>query len=80
MPNYCDQYIYLNTHEFKNNIARWTRLLEGKVYKAALIKRHEKVVGVYMTDGADELDRVVKAIRARKESPIPLMPSDIKVL
>ena len=72
MADYNGNYVYLNTHEFKNNIAHWTRLLERKAYKAVLVKRHDKVVAVYATTIAEELDKTVQEIRAQKESPKPV--------
>ncbi len=72
MADYNGNYVYLNTHEFKNNIAHWTRLLQRKCYKAVLVKRHDKVVGVYATNIVDELDKIAKAERAQKEGPKPV--------
>lgn len=69
MPDHCGSYIYATTHEFKNDIARWTRLLERGVYKAVLVRRRSEVVGVYATSIADHIDRMAQMERARKEGP-----------
>ncbi len=69
MPDQCGSYIYATTHEFKNDIARWTRLLERGVYKAVLVKRRSKVVAVYASSIAGEIDKMAQIDRARKEGP-----------
>lgn len=69
MADYCGAYVYVTTHEFKGDIARWTRLLQRGVYKTVLVRRRAEVVGVYLTEGARDLDQTVQAIRARTEGP-----------
>ncbi len=68
MPDYNGPYVYLTTHEFKSNIAYWTRMLQNKTYDAILVKRHETPVAVYLTYGVDMFDKKAKEYRTRKES------------
>lgn len=74
MPDYDGEYVFLTTHEFKNNIARWTRLLERGTYKVLFIKRHGTVVAAYLTDGAASMAEKIMKKRARREGLISEIP------
>jgi len=79
MTDCSGDYVYASVHEFKNNISKYTRLMERGIYKAVLVRRHSEVVGVYMTSVAKQLDEVVKAKIARKEGHNPPMPYDSSI-
>ena len=67
MADYEGRFVYLSTHEFKNDISRWLRELERGSLRAVLIKRHERVVAVCFNDGAQLLDDDIRAKRARRQ-------------
>lgn len=74
MADYTNNYIYASVHEFKNNVSKYTSLLERGVYKAVLVRRYTTVVGVYMTNVAAQVDDMAKAELARKEGQHPPLP------
>ena len=76
MPDYDGEYVFLTTHEFKNNIARWTRLLERGTYKVLFVKRHGTVVAAYVTGGARGMADKIMAKRAQREGLISEIPKD----
>lgn len=60
MPEFCGSYVYATTHEFKSDIARWTRMLECGAYRGLFVTRHGVVVAVYMTEGVRGLEDKVR--------------------
>jgi hypothetical protein len=66
MPQFNKDHIIATTHEFKSNLSRYTRLLEEEAYVAVFVTRYERIVGVYMTSGAEEAARPFLG-RAKKE-------------
>jgi hypothetical protein len=66
MPQFNKDHIIATVHEFKSNISRYTRLLERNGYTAVFVTRYERIVGVYMTCGAEEVAQPFLE-RARKE-------------
>jgi hypothetical protein len=57
MAQFYRNHIIASTHEFKNNIARFTRLLQDEDYTALFVKRRDKVVGIYMTTDVEHVER-----------------------
>ncbi len=49
MADYTDSYIYATIHEFKSNISRYIKWLEEERYRAVIVKRYNKPVGIFMT-------------------------------
>lgn len=43
-----EEYIYTTIHEFKANISKYIRILERKEYKAVVVYRRNKRVGMFI--------------------------------
>ncbi|MCB9990950.1 MAG: hypothetical protein H6867_06175 [Rhodospirillales bacterium] len=46
--NYFQEYVETTMHEFKTHISRYVRMMEAGLYKAVIVKRGTKPVGVFM--------------------------------
>jgi|GEM_PF-5047167 len=49
-------YIFASIHDFKTNISKYIRVLERRQRKAVIVKRYNKVVGVFLTSGGAQGD------------------------
>lgn len=51
--------IYANTHDFKNNISRYLRMLQTGKYKGLALKRHADIVAVIVPYRVKKSERPV---------------------
>jgi hypothetical protein len=79
MAQFYRNHIIASTHEFKNNIARFTRLLQTEDYSALFVKRRDKVVGLYMTTGAEDAARTFTE-QAHSAGQKPLNSHELNLL
>ena len=49
MADYTEEYIYATIHDFKTNISRYIRLLDSGRYRAVVVKRYNKPVGMFLS-------------------------------
>lgn len=59
-----DEYLTVSTHNFKNNISRYIRMLERGERRAVLVTRKGKTVGAFIP-----LENTYSEDDARKSSP-----------
>ena len=45
---YYEEYVEVTMHKFKTHLAHYTRMLETWLYRAIVVKRGKKPVGVYL--------------------------------
>ena len=79
MAQFYRNHIIASTHEFKDNIARFTRLLQKEDYSAIFVKRRDKIVGIYMTTGAQDAERSFTE-KARSTGQRPLTSHELNLL
>lgn len=78
MPEFNKSYIIATIHEFKNNISRFTRLLETGAYSIVFVKRRNEVVGAYISKGAkEEARKSAERARLAGHSPVSSYEDDI---
>lgn len=46
--NYLQEYVEVSMHQFKTHIAHYVRMLESGLYRAVIVKRRNKKVGIFM--------------------------------
>lgn len=45
---YLEDYVEVTMHKFKTHIAHYVRMMEAGLYKAVVVKRGKKPVGLFM--------------------------------
>ncbi len=48
MPDYSEKYITTTIHDFKTNLSKYIRMLEAEHYRAVVVKRRYKIVGIFI--------------------------------
>lgn len=74
MAEYFGRYVYLSTHEFKSNIARWTQMLRDDELSAVIVMRYETPVAYYAAHGVDKLHEAAKLLPRSKAGPVETNP------
>ena len=41
-------HLYATIHDFKNNISKYIRMLERRQYRAVVVQRRDKIVGIFI--------------------------------
>ncbi|HNS45320.1 MAG TPA: hypothetical protein PKH37_08845 [Alphaproteobacteria bacterium] len=60
-------FLKVTTHQLKNNISRYLRELENETYKAVMVYRHDRVVGVLQS--VEALSKRAKAESSGSTGP-----------
>lgn len=62
MPHYTNEHIITTVHDFKTHISKYMRMLDRGDYRAVLVKRYTKTIGVFQTLGS------IKNFEARQKA------------
>lgn len=54
MAVYTDGQIIATVHDFKTHISKYIRMLERGEYRAVIVRRYEKQIGVFLTHHSHE--------------------------
>lgn len=54
MAIYTNEHIVATIHDFKSNISRYIRLLEQGKYRAVIVRRYDRTIGVFISNNSIE--------------------------